>query len=548
MAKAYQYEPRYDITIPERPEGNPNDPKDYDEQRAAIELTKCRNEKWGAFYFIHNYCQIHDPKTGKWIPFKLWPAQIDVLKELVDNRYIVVPKSRQMGISWLCIAFILWLALFRPSILGLFFSVREDEAKDLLDSRLKGMYSRLPHWMKSREVKKSNTTEWAIANGSRIKASSTGGSDSYAATAVLVDEAELVHEGKKSLSELIRDVSPTIDSSNGWLILISRSKRERPDSTFKRIIQASIRGESEFVYSFIPWYARPDRDEEWYERKRQEAVNRDGHDEGHKEQYPTTIEEFLSPPAVGMRFPAQWIARCYTPMESTGLIDWISNYEELQVKQQKTEQEEVFLAEKEHVFDQLSQIPLTYLDVYRFPQGGDYYAACIDGAEGGQGADPSVCTIFDWHTGEEMAVLAGRIETEAFAGYVKHLAIMYNNAKLVPERNNIGKALIMWWQTNSSLSIIEGSDSTSRRRKYGWHQNKAHKAIMWSKLATYLRDELISLHSLDTTLELRKIDAETLRAAGNGHDDRAITCGLYAVAKELLHKELQVGFIDVSKI
>ena len=220
------------IQIPERPPGNP---KLFDEDTIRVEFLKCSDDDWGQAYFIHNYIKIYDNETRTWIPFNLWPAKVETILAMTMHRFMVILKTRQVGISWLCTAFILWNALFRPEILGLLFSKREAEAIDLLVYRVKGMYRALPDWMKSKEIKADSRFEFALSNGSRIKASSAGGSDSYSATHVLIDEADIIHESGRKLYDLLVDVEPTVGSAKWWLILASRSDKTRPNSTFKNI-------------------------------------------------------------------------------------------------------------------------------------------------------------------------------------------------------------------------------------------------------------------------------------------------------------------------
>ena len=82
---------------------------------------------------------------------------------------LVVLKARQLGISWLSLAYALWLMLFRAPSTVLLFSLREAEAKELL-WRLRGMYDRLPPWMQAERVMLANETRWVLSNGSRALA------------------------------------------------------------------------------------------------------------------------------------------------------------------------------------------------------------------------------------------------------------------------------------------------------------------------------------------------------------------------------------------
>src|SRR5689334_1334612 len=95
-------------------------------------------------YFLDRYVSIYDAGCADWIPFRLWAAQIETLDTICDNRLVVILKARQLGLTWLVLGFALWQLIFRPKATVLLFSRRDDEAVDLLKTRLRGMYDRLP--------------------------------------------------------------------------------------------------------------------------------------------------------------------------------------------------------------------------------------------------------------------------------------------------------------------------------------------------------------------------------------------------------------------
>ena len=96
--------------------------------------------------------------------------------------------------------------------------------------RLRGMYDRLPPWLKVQGFLTDNDHEWALSNGSRALAFPTTAGDSYTATLAVVDEADLCPD----LDRLMRAVKPTIDGG-GRMVLLSRSDKSRPQSAFKRM-------------------------------------------------------------------------------------------------------------------------------------------------------------------------------------------------------------------------------------------------------------------------------------------------------------------------
>src|SRR5262245_47062333 len=179
--------------------------------------------------------------------------------------------------------------LFRPAAEVLLFSRRDDEATDLLAHRLRGMYDRLPAWLKVRSFVVDNDHEWQLSNGSRALAFPTTAGDSYTATLAVVDEADLVPD----LDRLMRAVKPTVDGG-GRMVLLSRADKTRPESPFKRVYRAARQGQNDWHPVFAPWQADPRRDAAWYERQRADVLARTGSLDDLHEQYPASEAEALS--------------------------------------------------------------------------------------------------------------------------------------------------------------------------------------------------------------------------------------------------------------
>ena len=174
---------------------------------AAVYREQCRRS---FLHFVDNYCQVLSETAGPsaaWMPFKLWPAQCDVAREFQERRLVVVLKARQLGLTWLALAFALWHVLLHPVATVLLFSRRDDEAVDLL-ARLKDMHHRLPPWLASRRIDTDNDHEWSLPSGSRVLAFPTSAGDSYTATLAVVDEADLVPDLDRLLRLSSRPSTP----------------------------------------------------------------------------------------------------------------------------------------------------------------------------------------------------------------------------------------------------------------------------------------------------------------------------------------------------
>jgi hypothetical protein len=446
-------------------------------------------------YFIHQYCFVYDATAREWVPFHLWPAQARTLKSILNNLLVVILKARQLGLTWLVLGFALWLILYHPEATILLFSKRDDEAVHLLDFRLKGIYQRLPEWMKCRSVETDNDHEWRLSNGSVAFAFPTTAGDSYTATLAIVDEADLTPD----LNRLMRAVKPTIDGG-GRMILLSRADKSKPNSEFKAIYRAAKADKSPWRAIFLPWSARPDRDAVWYATQKADILSRTQSLDDLHEQYPATDTEALAPRSKDKRIPGDWLEACYVEMQS---------------------------------LEPSEALAIPGLEIYGLPEPGHTYVIGGDPAEGNPTSDDSALTVLDEISGEEVAALAGKFQPSTFAYYIDQIGCFFNNAAVMVERNNHGHAVLLWLRDNSKLRRLPGHDS-----KEGWHSTSLGKALMYSGAADSFRDGDTTLHSFETYTQLASIEGSTLLAPEGERDDRADSYSLALQARNAAVEQL----------
>ncbi len=93
-----------------------------EEQLAVIEEAARRRAKRDPVFFINHYVKTFDPRTRQVVGLKLYPFQVDYVRELVrhinDGSDLFVEKSRDMGISWVSLAVILRFWLFEDGFMA----------------------------------------------------------------------------------------------------------------------------------------------------------------------------------------------------------------------------------------------------------------------------------------------------------------------------------------------------------------------------------------------------------------------------------------------
>lgn len=460
-------------------------PLTLEEQRA--ELLKCAASP---SYFINTYVKIFDPEIKQWVAFELWPFQEECLELMRWVSEFLGLKSRQVGMTWLALAYGLWLMLFAPIAEVLLFSKREDEAIYLLsDERLRGMYNHLPDWMKAKAIIVDDKKHFRLSNGSGARAFPSNAGDSYTATYAVVDEADLL--SSSDLSGLLGRVAPTVEAG-GQIVVISRPDKSKPNSHFKNLYKDAVSGKNTWTAVFIPWHAHPGRDAAWYAKQKSNYRLDDLH-----EQYPATEGEALSARTSDKLLEEIWVTQCYT-------------------------QKPVIPSE-----DLPPEAPaISGLCIYALPERGRTYVIGIDPAEGKENSDDSAASIMDQETGEEVAHLSGKIYMSVLAGYVNQLGIWYNNAACMYERNNHGHACLVWMRDHSRLSLLKGHDEDE-----GWLSNSKGKHLLYSETAEELKAGVPRINHPTTYFQLLSIERSTLRAPKQMHEDSSDAFALCIVAR-----------------
>lgn len=147
------------------------------------------------------------------------------------------------------------------------------------------------------------------------------------------------------------------------------------------------------------------------------------------------------------------------------------------------------------------------LRMYCPPQEGALYVAGVDIAEGVIGGDYSVLTIFDRHTGEEVAFFRGHIAPDRFGRKLAEWGKLYNTALMVVEINNHGLTTVIALKNAMYPNLYfrpakfdtMGTQWTDR---LGWKTTRVTRPLMIDDLNEGLREKSIILHSRETIDEM----------------------------------------------
>lgn len=170
-------------------------------------------------------------------PLRPFPDQIDlqtVTEFWLHERYLLIPKSRQILATWLIAALNFWECMFYPYRLCFFQSKKEEDSDENL-IRVEQMYKSLPDWMKERNpVKKIYCQITFEGNQSRMKAVPQGSQHfrQYTPSSLFLDEATYIEE----LQETIKAVQPAIRRGGKLTAISSAGPSEFADLVFDRMV------------------------------------------------------------------------------------------------------------------------------------------------------------------------------------------------------------------------------------------------------------------------------------------------------------------------
>ena len=232
-------------------------------------------------YFLRMYWHIAHPAHGR-ILFDLRDAQSEALSRWADNRYSLTLKARQIGWTTLVAAHQFWLAFFHDDQNIIDLSRTERESVLLLRKSKYG-FQHMPDWMLARgpDSLVEHQQKMAFSNGSQITSmpSASDPARGESASLVVVDEWAFLPNPEEAWAS----IEPVADVGGR---IIGLSTANGSGNFFHELWVGSETGSNRFDPMFFPWSATEDRDESWYQSKKDSMLSWQL-----AQEYPTTPEE-----------------------------------------------------------------------------------------------------------------------------------------------------------------------------------------------------------------------------------------------------------------
>ena len=473
------------------------------------EWVKCAKDP---VYFFKKYCYIQHPHRGK-ILFNLYPFQEDLMQNVNDNRFNVILKSRQLGISTLSAGYSLWLMLFHEDKNILVIATKQEVAKNLV-TKVRFMHDNLPSWLKG-QTEEDNKLSLRLKNGSQIKATSAAGDAgrSEALSMLIIDEAAFIN----NVEEIWTSAQSTLSTGGGAIVL---STPNGVGNWFHKIWVQATQGD-QWHPTELHWTVHPERDQKWRDEQ----------------------SKLLGEKGAAQECDCDFISSGHTVVEGATL-QW---YEETYVKDPL----------EKRGFDGNYWL-------WDYPNYSRDYVVVADVARG-DSSDYSAFHVFDVETVEQVAEYKGKVDTKQYGAMLTSIASEWNNAMLVIENANIGWAVIqevidrnyanLYYSyrdvgyVDEDIHLRKGFDLKRKEDMVpGFTMSSRTRPLVISKLDMYMRERTPIIHSKRLIDELFVFIWNGSRAeAQRGYNDDLVmsfSTGLWV--RDTALKLRQQG-IDLSK-
>lgn len=215
-------------------------------------------------YAAKTYLETFDQTQNGYVPFQLFPRQKETIEAIENNRYVLIKKYRQAGITTTIAGYFAVKTSFhgdseRPEKI-LILANKQDTAQEVLQ-KVKSFLEQVPRWVWGQgyvdnEEKTIFLTDskksLKLPNGCEIRALATSRDAlrGYTPTILIMDEAAHIEDGSETFGAAIAAMS-----TGGKIIL--NSTPNGLDALYYKTYNKSIQKKNKFKIVEMFWYEDP---------------------------------------------------------------------------------------------------------------------------------------------------------------------------------------------------------------------------------------------------------------------------------------------------
>lgn len=409
-------------------------------QEIFTEYAKCLQKP---IYAIETYLETFDKTQEGFVPFKLFPRQREIIHAYEKNRFNLVTKPRQAGVSTTTAAYMSIKVGFadteNPEAI-LIIANKQELAFEFL-GKIKDFLGQLPRWVWGSEyygnAKNESKTifltdskkEIRLPNGSRVKAVATSKDAlrGFTPTFLIMDEAAYIDNGAEVFGAAL-----TALGTGGRATLISTPNGM--DSLYYVTYDQAKRKENNFNIIEMKWYEdlRYNKGLEWVrgeERVKEYEFTFDSYNRMISDKWkPTSFwyEEMCR----GMNNDAKMIAQ-ELDVSFIGSGGNVISEEFIEFQELNNVKEPTYVCGDENK-----------IWIWEEPKEGHQYILSSDVSRG-DGEDSSTIVIIDFTTMEQVMEYQGKIQPDLLAQLIEQYGELYKAYTVVDVTGGMGVSTVL---------------------------------------------------------------------------------------------------------
>ena len=468
-------------------------------EKNVEEFLKCKND---FYYFCSNYILLELPGGDReLIPYDKQAELIDLIH---SEHFVLVLKSRQVGISTVTQAYCAWLAVFYDNtVIGI---VSKDGAEATTFARtIAGMIEKLPAWMRPKGGQsgqgfaKRSEQSFILTNGSKCYAATVNPKApsktlrGRAVTFLVIDEAAFVEKIEDAWTGMVPALSTNQKHAReagvpyGTVVLSTPNKTQGVGAWFYKRYTNALAGDDIFKSFIIHWKDIKElaEDPDWY------ATQCALFDNDKKKIQQELELKFVS--SKGSFFDENIIEKLQDQTKDLEPIDKIKLYNG---------------------------------EVWKFanPEEGKSYLIGVDTAPS-HGDDKSALTVWDIETLEEVWEYQGKCEVQDYIKVVRLAASIYIGA-LIIELNSYGNQVVEAVKNDSMETYLY---KEANKNIPGLTTTAKTRPLMIDALYSYVNEFPEIVKSRRLAMELVGLTTKTsgrVEADSGCYDDLAMSAAM----------------------
>ena len=505
-------------------------------------------------YAIETYLETFDKTQEGFVPFKLFPRQKEIISAYEKNRFNLVTKPRQAGVSTTTAAYMAikvgWADEDNPEAV-LIIANKQELAFEFL-AKIKDFLSQLPRWVWGHEYygnpKNEGKTifltdskkEIKLPNGSRVKAVATSKDAlrGFTPTFLIMDEAAYIDNGAEVFGAAL-----TALGTGGRATLISTPNGMDP-LYYKTYDQARTK-KNNFNVIEMKWYEdlRYNKDLRWSKG-----------DDVEKEIY-FTFESYQNKIADGWKPTSSWYEEmCMGMNNDSRMIAQELDVSFIGSGGNVISEEYIEFHEKNNVMEPKITMGLdNEIWIWEEPQEGHQYIMGVDVSRG-DGEDSSTIVVVDFTTMEQVMEYQGKIQPDLLAQIVEEYGELYEAYTVVDVTGGMGVSTVLKLlefnykrlhyddATGKVLSVRQRELNTHLKKDKipGFHATNV-RVPMLSNLEYKIRTNAIKIRSSRLTSEMKTFVYKNGRPdhMDGYHDDLLMSLAMCLWVMEHSFKKLE---------